>query len=422
MYVDHEKGTWISTLNDGVFYFKNADVTTDRFKVENEDIIDIEFDNKKRLWITTQNGDVFIKSENDVKQVSSSRLKRPAFLSLNKNNDILYYYSDGEIRNSQNSLSIVVGSLSNIEAQENGSVLLFGVQSVKRAFLGKKKHQFVHSGYRFHDGMHFKNNWYFATERGLYREEAKKLVPVDESSIESKAVLDVRIEDLCLFQNTLLVASRGNGIVIYDGSKVIGRITTNEGLTSNFISKMYVENQHTLWVCTNVGLNRIHIDEDGTYTISNITYKDGLSSNEVSSLAIDNDMIWVGTKEGLNYFSRSYFDRTVSQIDYRLKLNKVLVNDKKWSKTEKVRLSYDQNRLEFSFAGISFNQSKKLTYRYKLEGLDENWTYTTNRSTTYPNLAPGNYVFKVQVKGKNREWEMQKASMDITIFPPFSNK
>jgi len=418
MYIDHENGTWISTLNDGVFYFKNAEVKTEHIKVENEDIIDLAFDNEKRLWIATQNGDVWVKSNNGLKWVSSSQLKRPALLSFNKSDGVMYYLSNGKVWNSQNSMSVVVGSTSNIEAQKNGSVLIFGIHSAEKGSLKNGEHESLHSGYRFYDGVNFKNKWYFATEKGLFREEKKNLFQVG-NSLKSNPTFGVRIEDLCLFQNNLLIASRGNGIVIYNGNKIIGHITTKDGLTSNFVSKMYPEDEHTLWVCTNVGLNRIRINDNGTYSISSVTYKDGLSSNEVSSLAIDDDKIWVGTKEGLNYFPRSYFDRSIPTIDYRLKLRKVFVNDKKWNGMDNVSLSYDQNRLEFHFAGISFNQSEELTYRYKLEGVDESWTYTKNRSVTYPKLAPGSYAFIVQLKGENREWKMQRASMNLTISPPF---
>lgn len=418
MYVDHEDGVWISTLNDGVFYFKNTQVKTEHLNVKNEGIIDMAFDQEKRLWIATPLGDVYVQSPSGIELISSSPVKRPAYLSFDKSENIMYYHSGGRIWSSQSSTSIRIGSTINIEAQDNGSVLVFGISSVSRSYFKNKECEPLHSGHRFYDAINFKNNWYFATENGLFREKGKKLTQVD-SGRTPNLILGTRIEDLSLFGNSLLIASRGNGILIFDGEEVIGRITKKDGLTSNFVSRLYTENDNTLWVCTNVGLNRIRFDESGNYSISSVTHKDGLSSNEVSSIAINDDLIWVGTKDGLNYFPRSYFDRTVPTIDYSFKLRKLLVNDKKHTETEDIYLSYDQNRLEFHFAGISFNQSEDLTYRYKLEGIDENWIYTTSRSVTYSKLDPGNYAFMVQLKGENSKWEMQEVRMSLTIYPPF---
>ncbi len=417
MYVDHENGTWVSTLNDGVFYFRNTPVKTEYLSVEFEDITDIAFDDKKRLWIATQNGDVLIKANNEVEHVQSSKLKRPAHLSFDKNQKVMYYHADGRIWKGKNEAFIDAGSTSNIKAQKNGSVLIFEVHTITRSFFDKKRDELLLSGFRSYDAINYKKDWYFATKKGLFREKHKKLSQV-EIDLKNHTI-DTRIEDLCLFRGNLLIASRGNGIVEYDGNKILGHITTENGLTSNFVSKMLSEGDHTLWVCTNIGLNRIHAEIDGSYSISSVTFKDGLSSNEINSLAICDDTIWVGTKEGLNYFPRSYFDYVPATIDYRLKLRKVLVNDKMWTKSDTVQLSYDQNRLEFHFSGISLNPSEKLIYRYKFEGVDKHWTYTTSRSATYPKLIPGNYTFLIQVKGENTEWRIQEARMFITIHPPF---
>jgi signal transduction histidine kinase len=82
-------------------------------------------------------------------------------------------------------------------------------------------------------------------------------------------------------------------------------------------------------------------------------------------------------------------------------------------------LAYKNNYLTFRYIGITANQSKKVKYRYILEGLDENWSAVTNRtSVTYGNLAPGCYTFNVKAMNSEGFWSKTNA-YTFTIRPPW---
>lgn len=83
----------------------------------------------------------------------------------------------------------------------------------------------------------------------------------------------------------------------------------------------------------------------------------------------------------------------------------------------KVRLSYDQNNLEFNFCGIDYENSSNLVYSYRLVGLSEEWTNTTNMSVTYPKLPEGDYRFEVRVMSESNEWS-EPVSFAFTVNPP----
>jgi serine phosphatase RsbU (regulator of sigma subunit) len=82
-------------------------------------------------------------------------------------------------------------------------------------------------------------------------------------------------------------------------------------------------------------------------------------------------------------------------------------------------LAYNNNYLTFNFIGITMMQPKKVKYQYILEGLDENWSAITNKtSAPYCNLPHGSYTFKV--KAINSEGYWSKAfEYKFTIRPPF---
>ena len=86
---------------------------------------------------------------------------------------------------------------------------------------------------------------------------------------------------------------------------------------------------------------------------------------------------------------------------------------------DNLSLAYNNNNLTFNFIGITMNQPKNVKYQYMLEGIDENWSAITNKtSAPYGNLPPGTYTFKA--KAMNSEGYWSKAfEYKFTIRPPF---
>jgi len=86
---------------------------------------------------------------------------------------------------------------------------------------------------------------------------------------------------------------------------------------------------------------------------------------------------------------------------------------------DNLSLAYNNNYLTFNFIGITMNQPKKVKYQYILEGLDENWSAITNKtSAPYGNLPHGTYTFKVKAMNSEGYWSTP-FEYKFTIRPPF---
>ncbi len=85
-----------------------------------------------------------------------------------------------------------------------------------------------------------------------------------------------------------------------------------------------------------------------------------------------------------------------------------------------LRLPYNQNYLNFSFAGLTLSNPDQVRYRYVLEGIDKNWSpiSANTQSENYRDLPPGRYVFKVSTKGMNGTWS-EPSTFRFTILPPW---
>lgn len=77
--------------------------------------------------------------------------------------------------------------------------------------------------------------------------------------------------------------------------KGIESLDMMDGLSSNIINEVYVENDLIIWVCMIGGLDRISWGQYG-FCILLIGKEDGLLSNEIKDIEIVNDIVWVGIK------------------------------------------------------------------------------------------------------------------------------
>jgi signal transduction histidine kinase len=79
-----------------------------------------------------------------------------------------------------------------------------------------------------------------------------------------------------------------------------------------------------------------------------------------------------------------------------------------------------RGELEFYYTGLSYWDPENVTFKYKLEGYDEDWTEAgTRRLAFYTNIPPGPYRFRVMARNSDGVWSQEEASLEISLEPPF---
>ena len=88
---------------------------------------------------------------------------------------------------------------------------------------------------------------------------------------------------------------------------------------------------------------------------------------------------------------------------------------------DSLTLSYRDNVFSFRFAALSYANSHKNRYRYRLEGSALGWNEvdSTQRRVMYTNLDHGRYVFRVQGSNSEGVWNETGVSLPILITPPW---
>jgi signal transduction histidine kinase/ligand-binding sensor domain-containing protein len=85
----------------------------------------------------------------------------------------------------------------------------------------------------------------------------------------------------------------------------------------------------------------------------------------------------------------------------------------------RLRLPPSYRRLDFDFTAFNFSAPETLEFRYRLDGLDEDWSTTSGRTATYSRLSSADYVFRVAARTSEGTWEDAGASLAFTVLPFF---
>lgn len=414
LYIDKQNGYWFSTLEDGVFHSSNTSILYHQNpEKSNNWISSLAQDATGNLWIGYYNGDVsFIASKKTINKHFSLQ-KRPAIVTYHRpaksiffSSDYGFFNSTGKRIGTQRDLGVI-----NFCINPNDSILVASYNFIHVIHEGKDTS--VKTGFRTNTICVHKNCIYLGTNKGLYTMQGSKVSPLGDALISSS-----KISDIDSWNEKLILATKGSGVILKT-NKITINLDTKDGLSSNIVNEVCVENDSTFWACTNNGLNRIVFKDGIKARVDVISAREGLMNKEVTDIEIINDTVWVGTRQGLCSFPLAMLNQKAKYTNYYLTINLIKANDSILNEQKADDLNYKQNRIEFGFKAISFSESSTLLYRYKLVGHEKKWNYTSSLSSIYTSLPPGKYTFVVQVKGTNTLWELSQQQFSFTIHPPF---
>ncbi len=83
-----------------------------------------------------------------------------------------------------------------------------------------------------------------------------------------------------------------------------------------------------------------------------------------------------------------------------------------------VRVEPGDAAVTFEFAALSFTQSHKNRYAYRLDGFDAAWIDAgTARTARYTNLPPGTYTMRVRAANNDGVWNETGAALPVVVVP-----
>jgi signal transduction histidine kinase/ligand-binding sensor domain-containing protein/DNA-binding response OmpR family regulator len=203
---------------------------------------------------------------------------------------------------------------------------------------------------------------------------------------------------------------------------------SRSGLPADTVLGILEEEDGRLWLSTPSGLSRF---DPRAEVFTNYHASDGLLTDQFTNPVVatrsSSGEMFFGSQKGLVAFFPGQVDERklglpVFLTGIRLFGEPVLPGNASlkqpiWSAASLELES--RSIVSFDFAALNYVDPARTRYRYRLDGLEENWNETDSarRSATYTTLPPGDYTFRVQARGARGDWN--ESALSIRIPPPW---
>ncbi len=270
---------------------------------------------------------------------------------------------------------------------------------------------------------------------GLWIGTVKGLLYFKDGKITTYLVADAFSNDtvMSIYEDgeVIWLGTYGSGLKRFKDGKFTG-LTMKEGLFDDNIFSIRSDNSGYLWMSSNRGIflvSKNSLDEfmDGRQkSVESVSYgkEDGMKSFEVnggmqpSTLKTRDGKLWFSTPKGVVMIDPNNIPR--NQTPPPVHIENIIVDSKPSAMPDKMNLPAGTQRLEFHFAGLSFVAPKKVKYRYRLVGYDNDWMDGGNdQESFYMNLPHGEYTFQVIAGNNDGVWNEVGDSYSFKIKPFF---
>ena len=248
-----------------------------------------------------------------------------------------------------------------------------------------------------------------------------------------RSVSDHRVTSVFFDHSGGMWLGTQNGFDRFDPSSGTAKVYyEKDGLAGNVVSCILEDERGTLWMGTNNGLSNF---DPRTEKFSNYSVADGLPGPDLTGWSTcfkspDGEMFFGGFSGATAFYpnkisTSSFVPKTVL-TDFQLSGTSASIEPgsplrKSIIYTNSITLSHRQNIFSIAFSALSYFNPTTNRYRYKLEGLDDQWheVGSDRRIASYTTLPTGKYTFRVEGATSRGAWSEPGASLDIQMLPPW---
>jgi signal transduction histidine kinase/ligand-binding sensor domain-containing protein/DNA-binding response OmpR family regulator len=423
---------WIATMDGGVNKINRVKQPFKKYSFD--EVRKIVLGNNNKLWIGTANGYYIFNPENE--------------------KIIPYSFGSDELVEEDKSGDLWIGTLSSgfYKRDTNGHITNFYTspgEEIKRRILSMwiEPHGTIWIGtaagsvYKIDPNQtHLKkivqNNgsikdlylddfgmlWIGSFEDGLICYDTKKNAVVKKyfpdsqnpNSAKSQSFLEIH-EDKT---GTLWFAT-DEGLSKYDRSTdSLIYYNMSDGLPFDIIWSILEDDLNNIWLSTRKGISKF---DPKTNSFQNYDASYGLPENGLSNIygcKTENGEMYFGYPGGIVRFHPDSI--TVNPFIPPVVITAVKKLDKSVPIENEIYFPHDENFLSFEFVALNYSSTERNQYAYKMEGIDTGWVYSgSRRFASYPNLDPGEYVFRVKGSNNDGVWNEVGTSVAIIISPPW---
>jgi PAS domain S-box-containing protein len=275
--------------------------------------------------------------------------------------------------------------------------------------------------------------WLGTISAGLYRFDpaTEKFTKDEHDTTRPGTLSDNRVNSVHFDHAGRMWVGTQNGLNEFDRKTGTFKVySQRDGTPGHSVGCILEDEVGDLWMGTNNGVARFN---PGTRTFQSYSTPDGLPGPDLTGWAAgfrspSGEMFLGGFSGATAFFpgkvKEASYTPPVVLTDFQLSGNHVAFGNHSWlpqsiSYTGNLVLTHEQSIFSLTFAALSYSNPATNRYRYKLEGLQTDWSEVgaEARQVTYTTLPSGNYTFRVQGATSRGPWSQPGVALNIRILP-----
>lgn len=220
-----------------------------------------------------------------------------------------------------------------------------------------------------------------------------------------------------------------SGLALFDGS-TFRALTPEDAADFNGVSGVIVTRDDGLWLSESHGIIHIPQKEIEQYLHSQV-YKvkyrifgfldglpDPLQANFrlPSAVQATDGLFWFATNQGIVWIDPKRIPENLSQPP--VLVQSIRVNGKSYSPLTHLHFPAQARDVQISYTALSLSIPERVHFRYRLEGVDQDWKDAgIRREAYYTNLDTGSYQFHVIACNNDGVWNDLGATIEFNIAP-----
>jgi signal transduction histidine kinase/DNA-binding response OmpR family regulator/ligand-binding sensor domain-containing protein len=238
----------------------------------------------------------------------------------------------------------------------------------------------------------------------------------------------------CSPDDETFVATFGGGlnrVIRYGKRPEFKSYTIRTGAPDDVILSIVDDLNGNLWLSSERGILKFNRQTESFEIYSEQSGVEKRYFSEATGILTGDNEIMFGFDNGIYCFSPSQvrkvnyvppllFTRlTVAGNDVRMAGSSAASSLNEQSDTY-MELRHDQKSLTIEYAALDYRNPKNIQYAHMLEGVDPDWIIARGqRSASYTNLDPGEYLFSVRSTNSDGIWVDNNRTIRVTVRPSF---
>jgi signal transduction histidine kinase/DNA-binding response OmpR family regulator/ligand-binding sensor domain-containing protein len=315
-------------------------------------------------------------------------------------------------------------------------LVFFNTKTGKVSYLKSRQFPELESAYIIHIGRDRSGTIWLCSSTGFYKMTEDGQIAGRYWS-GGKGEYRLPFDDFYHFYQdtagTFWLGTAGGGLLRWDtktGTKQL--LSRKQGLLSNFVYAVYEDDYGHLWLPTNQGIAQF--DKQTLSVRRTWGLADGIAQNEFNRTSHHKDpdgTLYFGGLNGVTAFHpKDFYDNNAASGNTRKRLvlsdfnlfsgatEKLENRTAELLTSGKITLQPADRYFQLEFALLDFFSPKKVTYSYKIEGIDADWNILSEPMLRLSGLPYGTHRLKIRALSADGTWANNELDYQLAVRPP----